>query len=451
MKGVIRTAVTDAIADGVSRGELPRAPEQQVALVRAAFIPHLARVNSAGEFIRRVASADEIPARAWPLVDRLIERRLLTRDRRLLQDAEIEVVEITHEAILREWKELNDAMIEEREFLIAKGQLEENVKEWRNAAAHAKQETLLVGNKLARAQQWLRQRPEDLSAEEISFVRASTDAATVAQRRKLLARRLAAAASFAASVVLSGVALYSYNQSIKSRLSEILAVLRAGEIQTASAKFRELAELPGISLWSRTMAARSVATEILDSAVVRQIAWRQDLEDFVGSRAQKRANVEEEETHGGKIACAQTVDLCVLGKTDMRLDGRGSRSSFHIGPRSFVTALDLREDKEISEKAKGVVKVTSFFQPDPSQNLVSISADGSLVAISQDRAVHFWYVDDIEHKNQAPSRSITFELGFEKLSFLPGAYEMVVTGKGKAAFVTLEPRRIGAEKPDIEA
>jgi hypothetical protein len=440
MKGVIQAAVMDAISDGIRRGELPKTSEEQIALVRAAFIPHLARVNSAGEFIRRVASSDEISPRARPLLDRLIERRLLTRDRRLLRGTEVEVVEITHEAILREWKGLNDALTEEREFLIAKGQLEEAVNEWRSAPVDAKRDALLVGTKLARAQQWLRQRPDDLSDDEVSLVRASSDAETVAQRRKILVRRLAVAASVAASVMLSAIALYSYNQSINSKLSEILATLRVGEIQTASAKFRDLASLPGISFWSRTISAQNVATEILDSATAKEIAWSEDLDDFIGSYAQKRANFEEK--YSGKISCAQTSDLCVLGKTDVRLDARGSRSSFHIGPRSFLNKLDLPDGKEISEKAKDALKVTSFFQPNPSRNLISISSDGSLVAISEDRVIHFWYVGDIEHQNQAPNKSITFDLDFDRLSFLPDTHDIVVTGNHEAAFLTLEPRRV---------
>jgi hypothetical protein len=62
VKGLIDTAVRQAFATGVAKGELPRDAKDQLALARAAFIPHLAQVNAAGQFARRVATLDQIPA-----------------------------------------------------------------------------------------------------------------------------------------------------------------------------------------------------------------------------------------------------------------------------------------------------------------------------------------------------------------------------------------------------
>jgi hypothetical protein len=82
VRGVIESAVADAFADGAASGDLPRGTAEQLALARSAFIPHLCQVNSAGEFIRRVATIEEIPPTALPLIDRFAGRRLLVRDRR---------------------------------------------------------------------------------------------------------------------------------------------------------------------------------------------------------------------------------------------------------------------------------------------------------------------------------------------------------------------------------
>ena len=133
LKGVIDSTVSEAFAEGVAQGELPKDGKAQLALARTAFIPHLARVNAAGQFVRRVATRAEIPAEAWPLIDRFAERRLLIRDRRKIAGQDLEVVEVAHEALLREWRELHEALLAEREFLVAKAQLEQDVAEWRAA------------------------------------------------------------------------------------------------------------------------------------------------------------------------------------------------------------------------------------------------------------------------------------------------------------------------------
>ena len=154
LKGVIATTVREAYAEGVTKGELPKDAKAQLALARMAFIPHLARVNPAGQFVRRIATRAEIPAEARPLVDRFAERRLLIRDRRKIAGEDVEVIEVAHEALLREWGELHDALLEEREFLVAKGQLEGDVAEWRAASESHKSGALLSGNKLLRARDY---------------------------------------------------------------------------------------------------------------------------------------------------------------------------------------------------------------------------------------------------------------------------------------------------------
>jgi hypothetical protein len=57
VKGVIDKTVAQAFAESVVRGEAPKDEKAQLALARKAFIPHLAQVNAAGQFVRRVAYA----------------------------------------------------------------------------------------------------------------------------------------------------------------------------------------------------------------------------------------------------------------------------------------------------------------------------------------------------------------------------------------------------------
>jgi hypothetical protein len=57
IKGVFRSVVEQAFTSAVAAGELPRDPKAQLAIMHKAFIPYLARVNAAAEFVRRVAPA----------------------------------------------------------------------------------------------------------------------------------------------------------------------------------------------------------------------------------------------------------------------------------------------------------------------------------------------------------------------------------------------------------
>ena len=176
LKGVIDLTVREAFAEGVARGELPKDGKAQFALARAAFIPHLARVNAAGQFVRRVATRAEISTEAWPLIDRFAERRLLIKDRRKIAGQDLEVVEVAHEALLREWRELHEALLAEREFLVAKAQLEQDV--CRVAGPHRKSrksERAALRQQALRTRDWLITRPQDLSVEERQFIKASSD------------------------------------------------------------------------------------------------------------------------------------------------------------------------------------------------------------------------------------------------------------------------------------
>jgi hypothetical protein len=73
VKGVIDKTVTQAFGEAAARGEAPKTKEEQYKLARSAFIPHLAQVNPAGQFVRRVAPRNKIPDKARPLIDRFAE------------------------------------------------------------------------------------------------------------------------------------------------------------------------------------------------------------------------------------------------------------------------------------------------------------------------------------------------------------------------------------------
>ena len=103
VKGSIEAAVAAALAEPLRAPTIPAGKEEQLACIRAAFIPWLARIDAeTGAPMRRLAAAAEIPERSRNIVDRLVTARLLVADQR----AGTVVIEIAHESLLRQWPAL---------------------------------------------------------------------------------------------------------------------------------------------------------------------------------------------------------------------------------------------------------------------------------------------------------------------------------------------------------
>jgi tetratricopeptide (TPR) repeat protein len=204
MRGTLAAAVDEALAR--AREIVARDEKQLETLLHRAFVPNLARVNEAGEFARRIALATEIPAASMPLVDVLVEARLLIRD----QTARGEIIEVAHEALLREWPLLRRFLEADRDFLVGKRQLAEDLSIWREAPTQQKADALLSGLRLTRAQQWLVERdPHDLNDEERAFIGESVKAAQARQRW----RTRAAAAIFLLLAAFSLLAVWQWTEA----------------------------------------------------------------------------------------------------------------------------------------------------------------------------------------------------------------------------------------------
>jgi WD40 repeat protein len=127
MGGMYRV-VQNAI-DSILSAEPNRRREQLEAL-RAAFIPWLATINPDNDQpMRRVARWTDIPEQSRPLIDALVEKRLMVKD---IRDGEA-VVEVALESLLRQWDELAGWLRDRRNELLAADDLERSAAAWRNA------------------------------------------------------------------------------------------------------------------------------------------------------------------------------------------------------------------------------------------------------------------------------------------------------------------------------
>jgi WD40 repeat protein len=119
----------------------------ELALLRAAFVPWLATVNPDNDQpMRRLARWDDLPETSRPLLERLVARRLLIKDRR---DGVV-VVEVALESLLRQWDDLAAWLAEERDDLKATDTLERGAAEWDKN--HRDDAWLLHGTRLADAE-----------------------------------------------------------------------------------------------------------------------------------------------------------------------------------------------------------------------------------------------------------------------------------------------------------
>jgi tetratricopeptide (TPR) repeat protein len=110
LRGAIDKAVERAFTRADADPRIPRDQKSREALLRRALIPWLAGVDPDSKNPRRnVARIADIPAEARPLVDLLVEERLLSTDTKRVKDPEtgeetqIITIEPTHEALLRQW------------------------------------------------------------------------------------------------------------------------------------------------------------------------------------------------------------------------------------------------------------------------------------------------------------------------------------------------------------
>ncbi|MBE2222244.1 MAG: ATP-binding protein, partial [Anaerolineae bacterium] len=138
--------------------------------------PDTRRRAAFSELITRTTDPDMLNA----VLDILTQSRLVTTD--LLPPDETKVVEVSHEALIREWPTLRHWLDEDRESLIRQRQLTDDVNDWlkldRDAGA------LYRGVRLQQMQTWAHSFPEPLSAEEQAFLDASQTAVQAEAERE---------------------------------------------------------------------------------------------------------------------------------------------------------------------------------------------------------------------------------------------------------------------------
>ena len=126
----------------------PAERRHQLELLRAAFIPWLAGIDPDTDTpVRRRATWTDLPEDSRPLVDRLVDKRLMVKTRR--DDGQI-VVEVALESLLRQWDQLAGWLADQRQNLKTADDLHRTAAAWRSSGHDPA--WLLTGTRLADAE-----------------------------------------------------------------------------------------------------------------------------------------------------------------------------------------------------------------------------------------------------------------------------------------------------------
>jgi Sulfatase-modifying factor enzyme 1/TIR domain len=157
IEGSIEAAVERAFKAADADPKVPKDKQTRLALLRRGMIPWLAGIDpDTGAPRRRVARLSEIPAEARPLIDLLIEQRLLSTD--IAIDTKETTIEPAHEALLRKWGLLQGWLKEDAPLLTVLDGIKRAARDW---AANGKMISYLVHAKeRLRAAERLLARPD---------------------------------------------------------------------------------------------------------------------------------------------------------------------------------------------------------------------------------------------------------------------------------------------------
>ena len=170
--------------------------------------------------IRRLANRQEVREENWNLVTQLANARLLVTNRHEITN--IETVEIIHEALIKNWRRLQQWMQIDGEFRRWQEQLRVLIKQWENSNQDAG--ALLRGKPLIDAEEWLLQRTTQINATERSFINLSLELRNREHLAQNAARKrtiILLTSGLVVALLLAGVAFFQRQQAQVNELQAL--------------------------------------------------------------------------------------------------------------------------------------------------------------------------------------------------------------------------------------
>ncbi|GAA6617952.1 CHAT domain-containing protein [Scytonema sp. NUACC26] len=193
--------------------------EEEKQQAQRVFI-QLVRPGEGTEDTKCVATRNEVGKENWGLVKRLADERLVVTG--WDETEKIETVEIVHEALIREWRTLREWITTNREFRIWQERLKQEMRDWENSDRNP--EALLQKTRLAVAEDWYKQRKDELTPQGRSFIIASIKWRKQEQQKQRHRRQLTILGLTGVSLValiLAGAAWWQWQNSVRSEIKAI--------------------------------------------------------------------------------------------------------------------------------------------------------------------------------------------------------------------------------------
>ena len=367
--------------------------DDERAAVRRVF-EHLVVINPDGEPTRRPAARaelvrDEGAASLGAVIDRWADARLLSLDRhRQTREA---TVEVAHEALLREWPRLGRWIDENRDVLVALGQLREAAAGWE--AVDRDPGALYRGARLQVALDATASRTGTLASAEREFLDAScaardeeehavaaTAARQVRVNRRLRAQLVAIGVALVIALVGGVVALDQRGQAEQER-----RIATAREL--ASASSANLADDPELSILlaleaidttrAHREAVRPEAIEALHQAITANrvlqrvpgvggaVDWSPDGSVFVTEGVEESGLVDIRDAETGDSVLTFLGDEVDINGVAFSADGRRLAVA---GDEGYLRVFDARTGEEVAKLGDPVAPVRGpSFSPDGSR------------------------------------------------------------------------------------
>lgn len=209
VKGSIEAAVERAFAAAATDDRIPRDLSARLILLRRGLIPWLAGIDpDTNAPRRRVARLSEIPTEARPLIDLLVEQRLLSTD--VAPETGETIIEPAHEALLRQWSLLRGWLSDDMGLLTVLEGVKRAARDW---AANGKASTWLIhsnerlrATKIVTARQDLSSHLEPTEEEYLEACRRREDEVVARERRN----KAVVASLLSCAIGISMLAYFGY-------------------------------------------------------------------------------------------------------------------------------------------------------------------------------------------------------------------------------------------------